>query len=181
MVPLNYAKLKVSGIDFDASYQRHIGGVGALSIRGIYSLSLVNSNYLDPTNPNFEDRTLSELGTPKHNATVNVGLKTGPFVFSYKLRYLSSMTNGPYENYNSLQGRPPTNPYAFPDKYKRYPAISYHDVRAEIDIGKNYNFYLGADNVFDQLPPFGLTGAGGGSGIYPNVGRFFYAGVFAKF
>lgn len=181
VVPLNYAKLKVSGIDFDASYQRNIRGVGAISIRGIYSLSLVNSNYLDPTNPNFEERTLSSLGTPKHNATVNVGLKTGPFVFSYKLRYLSSMTNGPYANYYSVQGRPPTNPNAFPDQYKLYPAISYHDVRAELDVGKNYNFYLGADNLFDQLPPFGLTGAGGGSGIYPNVGRFYYAGVSAKF
>ena len=181
VVPLNYAKLKVSGIDFDVSYQRHIGGVGDFSIRGIYSLSLVNSNYLDPTNPTFEDRTLSELGTPKHNATVNVGLKTGPLVFSYKLRYLSSMTNGPYENYYSVQGRAPTNPYAYPDNYKLYPAISYHDLRAEIDVGKSFNFYLGVDNVFNQLPPFGLTGAGGGSGIYPNVGRFLYVGTYAKF
>ena len=49
VTPLNYAKLKVSGIDFDAFYQRHIGRVGDLSIRGIYRLSLVNSNCLDPT------------------------------------------------------------------------------------------------------------------------------------
>ena len=181
VVPLNYAKLKVSGIDFDVTYQRHIDGIGVLSIRGIYSLSLVNSNYLDPTNPSFEDRTLSELGNPKHNATVNIGLKTGPLVLSYKLRYLSSMTNGPYENYYSVQGRAPTNPFAYPENYKLYPAISYHDVRVQIDVGKNYNFYFGADNVFDQLPPFGLSGAGGGSGIYPNVGRFFYAGAYAKF
>ena len=39
VVPLNYAKLKVSGIDFDASLQRHIGNIGDFSIRGVYTLS----------------------------------------------------------------------------------------------------------------------------------------------
>ena len=181
VIPLNYAKLKVAGIDFDIGYQHHIMGVGALSLRGIYTLSLTNSNYLDPTSPNFEDRTLSELGQPRNKFTINVGLKTGPLVLSYKMRYIGPMFNGAYENYYSLQGRAPTNPYAYPDQYRLYPAITYHDARVEIDVNKNYNAYLGVDNMFNQLPPFGLTGAGGGSGIYDNVGRFFYAGVSAKF
>ena len=90
------------------------------------------------------------------------------------------MFNGAYENYNSLQGRPPTNPYAFPSQYRLYPAITYHDGRIEYDITKNSNVYFGVDNIFNQLPPFGLTGAGGGSGIYDNVGRYLYAGISAK-
>ena len=42
--------------------------------------------------------------------------------------------------------------------------------------GKNYQFYLGCDNVTDKLPPYGLLGTGDGDAIYDNVGRFFYAG-----
>ena len=40
---------------------------------------------------------------------------------------------------------------------------------------------MGVDNVLNTLPPLGLTGVGGGSGIYSNRGRFFYAGVIARF
>ena len=47
-------------------------------------------------------------------------------------------------------------------------------------MNEKFSFYGGCDNVTNQLPPFGLTGAGAGSGVYPNVGRFFYAGVVAK-
>ena len=44
-----------------------------------------------------------------------------------------------------------------------------------------FNAYIGVDNIADRLPPYGLTGIGGGSGIYNNIGRFFYAGAVAKF
>ena len=56
-----------------------------------------------------------------------------------------------------------------------------HNVRLQIDASSKYNFYLGIDNVFDTPPPLGTTGAGFGSAIYDNVGRFFYAGFVAKF
>ena len=88
VIPLNYAKLKVAGIDFDVGYQHRFLGLGDISARLIYTLTLTNSNYLDPTNPNFEDRTLSELGQPRNKFTANLALKTGPFVVSYKLRYI---------------------------------------------------------------------------------------------
>jgi outer membrane receptor protein involved in Fe transport len=179
--PLNYAKLVVSGIDFDIGYQHHFSGLGTLSVRGIYTLALQASNYLDPTSPTFEDRTLSELGDPQNSFNLDVALKTGPFVISYKLQYLDSMTNGAYENYNSLQGRVPQNPFAYPAKYQNYPVITYHNIRFEAEVNKNFNMYVGVDNLFDQLPPFGLSGAGAGSAIYPNVGRSFYAGVKASF
>lgn len=181
VTPLNYAKLKVAGIDFDVSYRHHVANIGDVSLRGIYTLSLTNSNYLDPTNPGFEDRVLSELGQPRNKFTINAGLKTGRFVFNYTMRYIGPMFNGAYENYYGLQGRPPSNPYAVPAQYRLYPAITYHDARVQFDVNKQFNAYLGVDNMFDQLPPFGLTGAGGGSAIYDNVGRYFYAGVVAKF
>jgi outer membrane receptor protein involved in Fe transport len=54
-------------------------------------------------------------------------------------------------------------------------------VRLGVDIGPKYNFYAGLDNLTNTKPPLGLTGIGGGSGEYDNRGRFFYAGVLAKF
>jgi outer membrane receptor protein involved in Fe transport len=41
--------------------------------------------------------------------------------------------------------------------------------------------YLGVDNLTNKEPPLGLTGIGGGSSIYDARGRFYYAGVIAKF
>ena len=179
--PLNYAKLVVSGIDFDVGYEHDFGKIGRLSIHGIYTLALQASNYLDPTNPTFEDRTLSELGDPQNSFNIDLSLKHGWITFGYKLQYLGRMSNGAYERYNSVQGRAPTNPYAVAPEYRYYPVITYHNVRVEFDVSKKYNFYLGVDNATNQLPPFGLSGAGAGSAIYPNVGRFFYTGIQAKF
>lgn len=179
--PLNYAKLVVSGIDFDAGYEHTFGKIGKFSIHGIYTLALKASNFLDPTNPTFEDRTLSELGDPQNSFNIDMSLKHGPITLGYKMQYLDKMTNGAYERYFSVQGRAPTNPNAVAPQYRLYPVITYHNVRAEIDVNPKFNVYMGVDNVFDQLPPFGLTGAGGGSAIYPNVGRYLYTGVQAKF
>ena len=42
-------------------------------------------------------------------------------------------------------------------------------------------FYVGVDNIFNRLPPFGLTGTGAGGAIYSDVGRTFYAGARVDF
>lgn len=180
VIPLNYAKLVVSGIDFDVNYERQIAGIGRLAVHGVYTLALQNNSFLSPTDPSRGDRVLGELGDPVNSFNINSSLQTGPFTIGYRVRYLDKMTNGAYENYFSFQGRAPQNDDAFEQEFKSYPAIWYHDVRFDIEVNKKFNFYVGADNITDQDPPFGLTGAGGGSGIYTNTGRFFYAGFVAK-
>jgi outer membrane receptor protein involved in Fe transport len=40
---------------------------------------------------------------------------------------------------------------------------------------------MGVDNVTNRLPPFELTGNEGPAAIYPNTGRFFYAGAEVEF
>jgi outer membrane receptor protein involved in Fe transport len=89
------------------------------------------------------------------------------------------MVPGTWEDTHSVQGRDPQNADAFPIEY--YKPQWYHDVRVSFDATKKFSLYLGVDNVTNNLPPFGLTGAGGGSGIYNNTGRFLYAGVVAKY
>ncbi len=181
VVPLNYAQLEVSGIDFEAGYERDIGNIGHLSLHAVYTHALKNNNYLDPTNPGRADRVLGELGDPEDLFNINGSIKSGPFTFGYRVRYIGKQTNGAYENYFSVQGRDPQNADAFEDQYKFYPTTWYHDLRFNVEIEKKYDFYAGVDNVFNTDPPFGLSGAGAGSGIYTNRGRFFYAGFVAKY
>ena len=75
----------------------------------------------------------------------------------------------------SVNGNPPQDlDYAY---RRNYPAVMYHDVRASYDITDDFNAYLGVDNVKNKMPPLGLSGTGGGSGMYDTRGRFFYAGL----
>jgi outer membrane receptor protein involved in Fe transport len=179
VVPLNFAKLKARGIDAELAYRTTLGSLGQLSTRLIYTRALENASFLNPIDPGRGNTMLGELGNPKDAFNLDVNLKTGAVTLGYELRYLGKMTVGAYENYFSYQGRPPQNEDAFNFRY--YPAVVYHDVRIGIDAGKDFNFYIGVDNLLDRDPPRGTTGIGDGSGIYSNRGRFFYAGAVAKF
>ncbi len=181
--PVNFAKLVAKGIDLELAYRGNLFDVGKLETRFTYTHVLDRSNYLDPTNPNFQNVIVGkhggELGDPEDSFNWNTSLQRGRFTFGYQLRYLAAMYLNTYEDFNSVQDRPPENP-DFADR-KKYPAVFYHDIRTSVDVTKDYNFYLGVDNLFNKEPPLGLTGIGAGSAIYTNKGRFFYAGVVAKF
>nr|WP_294815321.1 TonB-dependent receptor [uncultured Sphingomonas sp.] len=177
--PLNYAKLKVRGIDAEVGYRGAIGNLGNLSTRAIYTHNFRNDSYLNPADPGRRDQDLGELGFPKDEAQWSVDFQTGPITLGYKMRYVGKMTVGAWEDTHTVQGRDPEN--ADYSDIAWYPSTFYHNARIQIDVNKSYNLYLGVDNVFDTLPPLGTTGAGFGSGIYDNVGRFLYAGFVAKF
>ena len=177
--PLNFAKLKVSGIDFDIGYDRQIGNIGKFSLHAIYTHVFTNNTFLNPLDPGRANRVNGELGDPIDAFNIQSALKTGPFTFGYKVRYIGHMVPGAWEDTHSVQGRDPQNADAFPIEY--YKAQWYHDIRLSIEATPKFSFYAGVDNVTNNLPPFGLTGAGGGSGIYNNTGRFFYGGVVAKY
>ena len=80
-----------------------------------------------------------------------------------------------YEDYNALNGQPPQNADYAP--IRKYPDVFYHDIRVGVDVNEKFNIYGGVDNLTNRQPPYGLTGVGGGSGIYDNRGQYFYVGV----
>jgi outer membrane receptor protein involved in Fe transport len=179
LTPLNYAKLKTRGVDIEAAYRHQIGGLGRFDTRLTWTHALELTQYIDPTDPTFGDRLLSELGNPQDAFNWNSSLQHGRFTFGYQMRYIGKMAVGTYESAHSFQGRAPEDPdYA---EIVWYPHRFYHDVRLGIDVGPRYNFYMGVDNVTNTKPPYGLSGIGGGSGIYDAIGRFYYAGVKANF
>jgi outer membrane receptor protein involved in Fe transport len=176
---LNFALLKSRGIDAELAYRHQIGSIGLLNTRLTYTHTFERSDFLDPTDPTRADRILSELGDPKDEFTWNVDLKTGPFTAGYRMRYVGKQVLNAAEDIFSVQGRDPENADYGPITY--YPSTFYHSVRGAVEVNKRFSFYGGVDNVLNTLPPFGLSGIGGGSGIYDARGRFFYAGIEAKF
>ncbi|KTE22110.1 TonB-dependent receptor [Sphingopyxis sp. H050] len=175
---LNFAKLTARGLDINLNYRKTFDW-GGVSVNGIWTHVLERSNFVSPTNPNFENRILEELGDPKDAFNLRTKVDVGNVGFTYELRYLGAMYLNTYEDFNSLQGRPPENPdYA---QVKKYPAVWYHNIRVDADVNDRFNVYLGVDNLFDRQPPYGLTGVGAGSGIYDVRGRYGYAGFVAKF
>jgi outer membrane receptor protein involved in Fe transport len=96
----------------------------------------------------------------------------------YELRYIGKMVLNQTADTFIVQGRPPQNADYADRRY--YPSIIYHNVRAAYDFSNSVNAYFGIDNLANKEPPLGLTGTGGGSGIYDVRGRFYYAGVKLK-
>jgi outer membrane receptor protein involved in Fe transport len=177
--PINFQRQKTSGIDADFAWNKTMGNGDRLSLRAIGSYVLERTNFTSPTDPNFGDRVLSELGDPAFEFALIAAYRTGPLNLRYNLQYIGRQTIGTYEQQHSFQGRPPTNADAFPRVW--YPTVVYHNARIGWNLNREFEFYIGMDNITNRLPPLGLSGVGAGSAIYDNIGRFMYGGFKANF
>jgi outer membrane receptor protein involved in Fe transport len=63
---------------------------------------------------------------------------------------------------------------------KWLPDVFYHDIRIGFDVGNDFRFTAGVNNLFDKLPPNGLLGTAGGD-PFDSTGRNFFFGVSAEF
>ena len=177
--PLNYAALKVRGVDVEAAYRQSLPSATTLNARLRYTLSLQNDSFLNPEDPGRKDQNLLELGNPRHALNLDLGLARGKATFSYRFRYLSKMSVGPIENIRSVQGRDPEDADAFSRDF--YSAATYHNLRLDLAVNSSLSLYAGVDNLTDRLPPPNITGVNDAGSIYDNVGRFLYAGASARF
>lgn len=177
--PFNFARLQTRGVDVDVSYTTRIGDDWRLTARGLLSHLIRRNSFTSVIDPTFLTRERETLGNPSWNAQANVTVGYKNFDLLYTLRYLSRQTIGAFRTQNVEQDRPPENADAFPQVF--YPAVAYSDIRASIRVNDAHSFFLGVDNVFDRLPPLDLLGDGAGSAIFPNMGRFIYAGFSASF
>jgi outer membrane receptor protein involved in Fe transport len=177
--PFNFAKQTVNGIDVDLSYRHEIANDVKLSLHGIATHTFDKRNYTDITNPGFAQRQLYVLGDPAWQGQLSANVETSLFNIGYRVRYIGKqVVSGAYETQNAFQNRPAQNPDGFP--FACYPDITYHDVRIDLNAGKDFKFYMGVDNVLDRLPPYDLLGNEAGDPFSPT-GRFFYAGATFKF
>jgi outer membrane receptor protein involved in Fe transport len=177
--PINFQRQKTSGIDADFAWNKTMENGDRLSLRGIFSYVLERNNFTSPTDPDFANRQLSELGDPQFEFQISAGYRTGPLNLRYQMQYIGRQTIGTYEQQHTFQGRPPTNADAFPRVW--YPTVVYHNARVGWNLNREFEFYIGVDNITNRLPPLGLTGSGAGSAIFDAIGRFVYGGFKANF
>ena len=194
---VNFASRKRRGIDINVNYRTDVTDNVKLSTNFIMTHNLQISNFENPALPNFENRILSELGDPKNEFRWDVDLTFGQFTLGYRMKYIDKMFTSLYENFNALDSAcptagslvncPPNNLDVI--EIREYPETFYHDLRAEFNLDRRFQFYVGVDNVLDTHPPFGLTGTGNAAGdrgggqaaIYDAFGRKVYAGFRARF
>jgi len=185
VTPFNFAKLRARGLDMEFAYRHNFSRIGRLDTKLTWTHALELTQNTDPAHPDFEDQLLNELGNPKDAFNWNTSLQHGRFTLGYQMRYIGPMVTSTFESFFPFPagctsgGCPPFNTDVNDKTF--YPAKFYHDVRLGIDVGPKYNFYMGVDNLTNVQPPYGLSGLGGGSAIYDDIGRFYYAGVVAKF
>lgn len=174
--PFNFAQLRNRGIDVDASYAHKFRDDLGINLRLVVSYVMDRESYSYIAEPDRYDRINGTLGDPNWQGQLTIGGNAGLFDFNYQARYVGKqIASGlSYETFFESQGRPALNPDARPFVF--YDPIVYHSVRIGLNPTDKYRFYMGVDNASNELPPFELTGTGNDA-IYPNTGRFFYAGV----
>ncbi|ODP36723.1 hypothetical protein BFL28_05055 [Sphingomonas turrisvirgatae] len=189
--PQNFARRKRRGLDVEAAYRGNLNENLSLSTRLIYTHTFQNSNFENPTFANLENFLVRELGDPQDEARFDLDLTYDRFTFGYQAQIIGSMLTTTYENlFPNNAGIPgqtglPLNSDAF--DILEYPRTIYHDVRINYRVGdkrstgREFNLYLGVDNVTGVNPPLGTTATGAGSSIYQFRGRYMYAGFRANF
>lgn len=177
--PFNYASFKASGIDAQMDYSYRFENGVRVTLSGALSWVENREFFTSVADPTFSDRVHGELGDPIWEGSLGVNVVAGPIDFDYDFRWIGKQAIATWETQHSHQGREPLNADAFPVKY--YPSIGYVDMQVGYTVDQKFRFHMGVDNVFDTLPPWGLTGTGDASAIFPVTGRYYYAGARFKF
>jgi outer membrane receptor protein involved in Fe transport len=184
--PKNIGYAQTKGIDVSAAYSRQIGGIGRMNVSfvGTWLDELVTFDGITvPVDCVGYHGALCGTPNPKWRHQMRVGLDTKMGIgVSVRWRYFDSV----------VQDRTSTNPNLAgttqPANLK-IPAVSYFDLTLTADVGDNFKFRLGANNLLDKTPPL-VAGAACPAGpcngntwaqVYDSIGRYVYAGVTLDF
>lgn len=184
-ININTGGFLTSGIDVSLNYQTEIEGFARIGLGANWNHLLQHkrkpsnaSAYIDEKGQ-LQDANGERLGSGfEDRVTFTTTLTRGAFSLSWTGRYFSAIKDT-------------LDPANAPDpETNNVPSKFYNDFQARFEVGEDrkLEFYLGVDNAFDVGPPLlpnGATASGliGGETAqeYDTLGRFFYAGVRAKF
>ncbi|WP_085810129.1 TonB-dependent siderophore receptor [Sphingomonas sp. TZW2008] len=164
--PQNVAAFRTQGLDVTANYRLDAGQVG------LFNFKLVG-NYLDrldfvPTpGADRENELLSADNrfAPRYSGTFDLTWTKGPVTLNYGLNYFSKL-----RRFTEDQVR--ANPDIAEAKYLFYRERWEHDLQASIAAGEKFNFYLGVNNLTDEVGDVASVRI-----PYAPIGRYFYAGA----
>jgi outer membrane receptor protein involved in Fe transport len=180
---VNTGGVSTRGIDVNASYTQPLGAWGSLAFSAVGTwLDKLVSNPLGAIEFDCAGYWGAQCGTPnpewRHKIRVTY-TAPGGIGLSAQWRYFSSVKADTLSPDPDLAGATrPAN--------ERFAAQNYIDLVLTARIGDHYQFRLGANNIFDRIPPIAVTPAPFGNGntypqVYDSLGRYIFAGVTLDF
>ncbi len=178
-VPLiNESNLDTSGVDLQVQYgipmdfaSKRISGLGD-TLRLSFVLSWLDEYVLDGIDYADTSGYYNIQGSfPEYKAVLRLGYDIGPVNVTWATTYIDAMKN---------QGNIPV----FEDGgYRNLPSHTYHDLSAAWAIDETFELSAGIRNLFDKEPPVydNYIDQNTDPSTYDMVGRFYFAGVRAKF
>lgn len=164
--PFNVAAFSTAGLDLNVNYQKSVARIGTFSVNIIGNyldrLQFISTPGADVTN------SRGEAFAPKYTANSDFTLKTGPVTLNYGLLWFDKTLRGTNQALTA-------NPDQYAPEYNYLKQHWQHDFFVAFDVEKNFQFYGGVNNAFDQKPDIGTN-------TYPvsSIGRFFYFGAKVK-
>lgn len=174
---LNLGAIKTNGVDAEADYAFSLADLAdGLENAGAFQLSL-HANYINSynTSPGVAGSdALPSGGTiqqPHFHGNLRVTYANDPVTITTTVRYVGS----------AFVDRA-TLPLDLPGNHG--PSTMYVNLNVSYDLTKMVQLYLGANNLFDNLPPaiypgsgYDDTGTGTVADVYDPIGLFVYGGV----
>ena len=187
----NIGGLSTRGVDVNASYARQIGGMGNLnlSLTGTWLDQLI-SEPLAGIKFDCVGFFGNQCGTPnpewRHKFRVGFQMPNGLGI-SGQWRYFSRVKVDGLSKDSDLTAAP-ASPTLYPANLE-LKAKSYFDLTLTAKVKDQFNFRIGANNIFDSKPPIAgsqVVGAPAGNGntypqVYDSLGRYLFAGVTVDF
>jgi iron complex outermembrane receptor protein len=183
-VNVNAGGLSTRGVDINASYTQPLGSWGSMAFSAV-------ATYLDSLDVNPDGNVKydcsgffgAQCGTPnpKFRSKVRVTYTApGGIGLSGQWRHFSGVVRDVLSSDPDLAATVRT---AGSDRIKQQ---NYFDLVLTAHIGDHYQFRLGANNIFDKIPPTLVTPAPFGNGntypqVYDSLGRYIFAGVTLDF
>jgi outer membrane receptor protein involved in Fe transport len=178
-VPLvNESQLETSGVDLQVQYgipmdfaSSRVSGLGE-TLQVSFMLSWLDEYVLDGINYQDTSGYYNIQGSfPEWKAVLRLAYDIGPVNVAWVTTYIDDMDN---------QGNIPV----FEDGgYGSIPSHTYHDLSAAWAIDETFELSAGIRNLFDKEPPVyeNYIDQNTDPSTYDMVGRFYFAGVRARF
>ncbi|WP_201153865.1 TonB-dependent receptor domain-containing protein [Rhodothalassium salexigens] len=173
----NIASQEARGIDIEFNYNLDTASLfdadyGTVNFRVIGTHVLHRREFPFQIAPDEFNSEAGELGDPEWALTYNMTYRLDRLSFNYELRYISDMLLVQSEN---LANDPDLQEFVSTGK------TFYHDIQARYQLTDYLEVFAGINNLTQEFPPFGLSGAGTDSAIFDNIGRFYYGGARVSF
>ncbi len=176
---INASTLKVAGIDAVLQYRGNMGWLmDGLTANARIAYTRFLKGFVVPLPGLAKDPFAGEIGQPKNKANGSIDLRTNKWDLSFTGTYIGKACEE--DQFLASAGLAPCSIKIDPEFYL--------DTQLSFTPIRNYEFFVGADNLLDNKAPnilsgtpFNITGADTAADIYDIFGRRFYAGVRLRF